>query len=127
MKKIIKHRDTEVQSFLSVIIISLCLCISVFQFMSCHSVPEHPTKVDALPEIYPDYIGVTIPADIAPLNFNFADEDIDCMDVVAKGSKGGEIHTNGDWADFDIDDWHELTEQNQGGKITMTVCIEMDG
>ena len=84
-------------------------------------------KVEKLPEIYPDYIGVTIPADIAPLNFNFANENIDCMDVVAKGSKGGEIHANGDWADFDIDDWHELTEQNQGGKITFTVCIEKDG
>jgi hypothetical protein len=83
--------------------------------------------VERLPDIYPDYIGVTIPADIAPLNFNFADEDIDCMDVVVKGSKGGKIHANGDWADFDIDDWRELTTQNQGGKITFTVCIEKDG
>ena len=127
MRRFIEHRDTEVQSFLSVTILSLCLCISVFQLMSCQSVPEHPTMVEKLPEIYPDYIGVTIPADIAPLNFNFANEDIDCMDVVVKGSKGGEMHANGDWADFDIDDWHELTEQNQDGKMTFTVCIEKDG
>ena len=95
--------------------------------LSCTSSPKDVVKVEQLPSIYPDYIGVTIPDDIAPLNFNFADEDIDCMDVVAKGSKGGEIHTNGEWADFDIDDWHQLTEQNQGGKITLTVCIEKDG
>ena len=93
----------------------------------CASTPEHVSKVNQLPDIYPDYIGVTIPADIAPLNFNLADEDIDCMDVVARGSKGGELHTNGDWADFDIADWQALTRQNRGGKITLTVCVEKDG
>lgn len=94
---------------------------------SCASNPEHVSKVNQLPDIYPDYIGVTIPADIAPLNFNLADEDIDCMDVVVRGSKGGELHTNGDWADFDIADWQALTRQNRGGKITLTVCVEKDG
>ena len=94
---------------------------------SCASNPEHVSKVNHLPDIYPDYIGVTIPADIAPLNFNLADEDIDCMDVVVRGSKGGELHTNGDWADFDIADWQALTRQNRGGKITLTVCVEKDG
>ena len=59
--------------------IFLWLCISMFLLMSCHSVPEHPTMVEKLPEIYPDYIGVTIPADIAPLNFNMVDETIDGM------------------------------------------------
>ena len=105
----------------------LLVIIAIVALLGCSRTPENPTMVERLPDIYPDYIGVTIPADIAPLNFNFADEDIDCMDVVVKGSKGGKIHANGDWADFDIDDWRELTTQNQGGKITFTVCIEKDG
>ena len=107
--------------------LTLCLCISVFMLLSCISTPDNVSKVDKLPEIYPDYIGVTIPADIAPLNFNYADEDIDCIDVVVKGEKGGELHANGEWADFDISDWQELTKQNKGGKITFTVCVEKDG
>ena len=107
--------------------LTLCLCVSVFMLLSCISTPDNVSKVDKLPEIYPDYIGVTIPADIAPLNFNFADEDIDCIDVVVKGKKGGELHANGKWADFDISDWQELTKQNKGGKITFTVCVEKDG
>ena len=105
---------------------SLCLCVSVF-LLSCSSGPDNPTLASQLPEIYPDYIGVTIPADIAPLNFNFADEAIDRMDVTVKGDKGGELHVSGEWADFDIDEWHALTEQNQGGKLTVTVCTEKDG
>ena len=106
--------------------LSLCLCVSVF-LLSCSSGPANPTQASQLPEIYPDYIGVTIPADIAPLNFNFADEAIDRMDVTVKGDKGGELHVIGEWADFDIDEWHALTEQNQGGKLTVTVCTEKDG
>lgn len=94
---------------------------------SCSNLPMDVMKVNQQPAIYPDYIGVTIPVDIAPLNFNFADEQIECMDVVAKGSKGGEMHANGDWADFDIDDWHALTKQNKGGKITFTVCTQKEG
>ena len=95
--------------------------------ISCTSSPKDIARLGKLPEIYPDYIGVTIPADIAPLNFNLTDDTFDCMDVVAFGSKGGEIHTHGKWADFDMDDWHQLTEQNKGGKITLTVRVETDG
>ena len=95
--------------------------------VGCSSRVENATKVNELPKIYPDYVGVTIPAEIAPLNFSCTDADIDCMDVVVKGSKGGEIHTQGDEADFDIADWHELTAKNKGGQLTFTVCIRKDG
>ncbi|MBR0166016.1 MAG: PD40 domain-containing protein [Prevotella sp.] len=95
--------------------------------VACSGGPKNPVKTDLQPVIYPDYIGVTIPADIAPLNFNIADEQIDGMDVVIKGSKGGELHAQGDYADFDIDDWHALTRQNQGSTLTVTVCVEKDG
>ena len=101
--------------------------IGVLLLLACTSRPTAPVQVARLPDIYPDYIGVTIPVGIAPLNFNFADEAIDGMDVVVKGSKGGELHVQGEWADFDIDDWHQLTEQNRGGRLTVTVSVSSDG
>ena len=94
---------------------------------SCQRQVENAVKVDELPAIYPDYVGVTIPADIAPLNFSMNSDDIDLVDVTIRGSKGGEIHANGEYADFDIDDWHQLTQQNKGGELTVTVCARMDG
>ena len=96
-------------------------------FTSCTSTPTDVVMQDTLPDIYPDYVGVTIPAEIAPLNFNGTDDGIDCIDVVVKGSKGGELHAQGDVADFDIDDWHQLTLQNKGGELTFTVCMKQDG
>lgn len=105
----------------------IAFILYVVLIISCTSVPENTKKVNSLPKIYPDYSGVTIPVDIAPLNFNYADGNIECMDVVVKGSKSGEIHSNGDFAKFDIDDWHKLTEDNKGGKLTFTVCVEKNG
>ena len=91
---------------------------------SCSDSPDHAEQCDCMPYIYPDYIGVTVPVDIAPMNFNSSDADIQCMDVIATGSKGGSVHTNGDYADFDVSDWHELTEQNRGGYIKFSVCVK---
>ncbi|MBR1688634.1 MAG: PD40 domain-containing protein [Prevotella sp.] len=88
---------------------------------------DHPTLVDAPAPIWPDYADVTIPAGIAPLNFNVDGSDVERVDVVARGSKGGQLHVQGEWADFDIDEWASLTEQNRGGRITFTVCTLSDG
>lgn len=101
---------------------------------SCTDRPKDVVRLDQLPHIYPDYIGVTIPADIAPLNFNVMSDGLirqeailDCVDVQVRGSKGGELVANGVYADFDIDDWKELTLQNVGGTLTFTVSVKHDG
>ena len=103
------------------------ICVAGWLLASCASEPKDVSKLGKLPDIYPDYIGVTIPADIAPLNFNLDDDAYNRVVVVCRGSKGGEIRSNGQWADFDIDEWQALTEQNRGGKITFTVMAEADG
>ena len=101
--------------------------MAAMMLASCTAKPETVTKVDKLPAIFPDYSGVTIPDGIAPMNFNVTGDDYDCVDVTVKGSKGGEAHSNGDYAKFDLDDWHSLTRQNKGGTLTFTVCVEKDG
>lgn len=103
-----------------IILIACILC-------ACESKPHDVERVEELPEIYPDYADVTIPVDIAPLNFNVEAEGVSCVDVTVRGSIGGEIHTNGKWAKFDIDEWHDITAQNQGGDLAITVCAEIDG
>ena len=93
---------------------------------SCQRQVENAVKVDELPAIYPDYVDVTIPADIAPLNFSMNSGDIDLVDVTIRGSKSGELHERGEWADFDIDDWHQLLSQNRGDSLTITVSAKYD-
>ncbi len=101
--------------------------LALLLFVSCNENVKDAQRVDALPDIYPDYIGVTIPANIAPMNFNMADSLCEAIDVVVKGSKGGEMHVTGDVADFDIKEWHELTAQNIGGELIFSVCMKKNG
>ena len=106
-------------------IVSLVLLAWVL--LACNYRPEHTQTIDQLPAIYPDYIGVTIPVGIAPLNFSMADDDFTDIDVEIKGKKGGSLHANGSFADFDIDDWHQLLEKNKGSLLTVSVCAQKDG
>lgn len=99
--------------YLIFLISCLCLC-------GCHSTPEHPEMSSEWPAIVPDYTGVTIPAGIAPLNFGMADAEY--LDVIVTGGKGGELHADGAYADFDIEEWHTLTQQNKGDTLFVTVC-----
>lgn len=102
------------------LIAALCLT-------ACTSKPHDVAKTDALPDIYPDYVGVTVPVGIAPLNFAMADDSFTSVDVEVRDSKGNAIHANGAYADFDIDEWHQLLEQNKGGQLNVTVCAEKNG
>lgn len=105
----------------------LTALLSVILLIGCQSRPTDVTQKDELPDIYPDYVGVTIPVGIAPLNFSMADEQVETIYVEVKGSKGGALHGNGAYADFDIDEWHQILEENKGGRLTFTVCCEKDG
>jgi len=115
--------------------VRLCLRMSPnFQFLlfllvlcSCSSSPKNPQSSQQLPRIFPDYIDVTVPDGIAPLNFGSAEVGYERMDVVVKGEKGGQLHANGPYADFDTDDWHTLTQQNRGADLIVSVCVERDG
>ena len=81
---------------------------------------------EELPHIFPDYIGVTVPADIAPLNFNLPEE---YSKVFAKVSDrhGNSITAKGGYAGFNVNKWHKLTEANVGDTLSVTVAGYKDG
>ncbi len=95
--------------------------------VACNSakVPDEFSNTDKLPDIYPDYVGVTIPVNIAPLSFQLegaADE------MVARYAFGNEeIVCGGDKAQPDIDDWKNLTQHAKGKDIKVEVYACNDG
>ena len=79
------------------------------------------------PDIYPDYLGVTIPVNIAPLNFSMANEKALLVDAVITDRHGHSLHSQGDEAvEFDIDDWHALLGQNRGDSLSVIVSAKYD-
>lgn len=108
-------------------IFSFSLLLVIALLSACSSSPKDAALVDALPVIYPDYVDVTIPVGIAPLNFAMDDDNATDIDVVVAGKQGGTLHSKGSCTDFDIDQWHALVEQNRGGHLNVTVCAKLDG
>ena len=54
----------------------------IMALTACTPTPENAMKCDAMPPIYPDYTDITIPCNIAPLNFLLRDE-VDAVEVRA--------------------------------------------
>ncbi len=81
----------------------------------------------SMPQIYPDYIGVTVPVNIAPLCFCMADETASLVDAVVTDRHGRSLHSQGQEAvNFDLDDWHALLGQNRGDSLSVTVSAKYD-
>ena len=96
-----------------------------YLLVSCTETISDSQQEDKLPLIYPDYIGVTIPVNIAPLNFSLTDEAVTRIDAVVTDCHGHSLHSQGQEAvDFDIDDWHTLLGQNRGDSLTVTVSAK---
>ena len=106
---------------------TLILTFLLLAVCGCTSLPENPVKSNSWPQITPDYTGVTIPSDIAPLNFYIDDDEVDQVDVVIRSHNGETLHSNGAYADFDIDEWHSLIQQNSGDSLEVTVTARKDG
>ena len=101
---------------------SLLSLITLLTLLSCTSTPENVQKSHDLPPIYPDYCDVTIPENIAPLNFLLR---ADCEAVEVKVGDLS-INARGNEVVFDMDDWKDMLSQNAGQEIEVTVSALID-
>ena len=100
----------------------LLLLTAFLIISSCAKEVTNFQDKDAVPEIFPDYTGVTIPVNIAPLNFKAKDGTLEMVEV--SSSKGSQkiICSDGKLI-WDIDDWKALLKENVGGKLQYTAYI----
>ena len=82
------------------------------------SVPTEYKQSDKYPKIYPDYVNVTVPVNIAPLTF-MPENSADGM--IARYSAGDVEVVYEDKMQPTADEWHQLTEKARGGAIEVDV------
>lgn len=105
---------------------TLYAAIALVALTSCAERPTNVTQVDTLPEIWPDYVGVMIPKNIAPLNFAMATDDAQAMEVSIAAANGVSIVARGKEANFDIDEWREMVSQcSDGYSLTVSVSAKL--
>lgn len=92
---------------------------------SCTKQMNNPEKINSFPEIYPDYTGVTIPINIAPLNFTVDSGNFTLLNLKILETDGlffqkkykGEV-------DIPSAQWHDLLNRNCGDSIWFELCVK---
>ena len=107
-------------------VFSYLLLFTSYLLVSCsQQLPSDFTQADALPQIYPDYVDVTVPVNIAPLSFEM-DDASDEM-AVRYSFADEEIICRGAKAQPDIDEWKRLAAAAQGKAIQVETYASKDG
>ena len=95
--------------------------ILIILMLSCRQaqVPTDYKQLQAAPNIYPDYTEVTIPVNMAPLNFELLTPADDA--VTRFSTDGYEVLCEGMKARPGIEEWKTLTAKAQGKEISVEV------
>ena len=107
------------------VVFAVLFTIHYSLFTSCNnaSVPAQFTDIKKTPPIYPDYVDVTIPVNIAPLTFELEDS---CDEIVARFTAGDyQLVCGGKAVQPEMDDWRELVSKAVGKDINVEVFIRL--
>ncbi len=101
------------------------LLAALMLMASCAATHENAEQVDNYPLMFPDYTDVTIPVNIAPLNFMIRDVRITNMETVL--TINGEeddpmtVTNRGYVVHFDSKDWKDFLQKAAGKKVTVQI------
>lgn len=96
-------------------------------FMSCSDAVQVSNKLDETPSISPDYTDVTIPANIAPLNFSLTDECEDARAVFSANSQTIDVGLKGSQFLIPPSKWKKLLQSATGNAVDVTVQVKNNG
>lgn len=102
------------------------LIFITLSLIGCTPSPRDPRPVDALPPIYPDYADVTVPENIAPLNFLLRDSILALYVTASCGDVEIKSHLKGNEAIFNLKDWKKLMTAASGKDVIVTVMALKD-
>jgi len=103
-----------------------CLCL----LTACQQRAELPaqfTESRRQADIYPDYKAITVPPNIAPLNFRVNDKEAEAFVVAIEGKQGNPLlSAAGQEAIITLDEtaWSQLLSANKGDEITVTIYAQ---
>lgn len=102
------------------------IAAALMLFASCGKEIKIEKRTQEAAVIFPDYKDVTVPYNIAPLDFCVADSGDTRLCISAEGKS---IWVKGADGDFDIpaDEWKEMLQSNKGGTVKFTVCVKRNG
>lgn len=101
---------------------------------SCAQTHENAEQVDHYPNMYPDYADVTIPVNIAPLNFEIRDKHLTNIETILtiEGADANDADntltatSNSQNLKFDIDDWKAFLQKAVNKNVKVQIYSKSD-
>lgn len=104
----------------------LCFVTILLTLAACGPRERNATQVQGVPDIWPDYVGVTVPATIAPLDFTL--HGADALDVRVTAPDGYSLRSRGKTTTcFSKKGWKSLLKRSAGDSLMVTVSGLFDG
>lgn len=102
----------------ALVAVTVCALLS-----GCTRMRQAAATADAQPTIFPDYKGVTIPVNIAPLNFMVEEaEHIQAVFSIG-GNEQATVCGSEGVVDIPVDEWKDMTAKAAGRKIDVEVSV----
>jgi len=102
----------------------ICICLLCF-IWACSPDVEVSGRMDPVPEIYPDYKDVTVPSNIAPMNFEVVgDSGRDWILKIEAGDSRYSLRAHGRLFRFARRMWARMLEEHAGETLTCTLCMK---
>ena len=107
------------------------LSAAILLLTACQSHPNVPSsskEAKTLPAIYPDYCNVTVPCNIAPLNFMLpVSEFEECVARFTTPDGKQQTYGNGAKVQIPEDEWHDMLEASKGKSMKVEVWGKKGG
>ena len=107
------------------------LAVAMLLLTSCTGHPDVPSsfkETKSLPAIFPDYCNVTVPCNIAPLNFMLSADDYEAC-VARLTTPDGQQQTYGSGVKVQIpeSEWHAMLDASKGKSIKVEIWGQKEG
>lgn len=107
---------------------------SLLLLASCAQTHENAKQVDHYPNMYPDYADVTIPVNIAPLNFEIRDKHLTNIETILtiEGADANDADntltatSNSQNLKFNLDDWKAFLQKAVNKNVKVQIYSKSD-
>ncbi|HPS55100.1 MAG TPA: hypothetical protein PLP05_05850 [Sedimentisphaerales bacterium] len=108
-----------------ILICSIAVCLALIGFIGADNLspaPEDYTAIDAYPSIKPDYTDITIPPNIAPMNFSIQHQaEQYYVKIYSDNAPAITLTSKSPDVIIPLKSWHELLDANKTKKL----CIDV--
>lgn len=122
------HKKNMKKNIYSYIVLLATVMLLMSSCVSHPDVPSSAKETKCLPAIFPDYCNVTIPFNIAPINFMLpADEYEACVARLTTPDGQQQTYGSGVKVQFPESEWHEMLDASKGKSIKVEVWGQQNG